>query len=88
MQCVRGREMRKINEMNQMDTGHQMNQMGQDDQMNHSHSLPSLLSSEDCLFLSTPVLRPGHGHKLEQDLACLTSAMTNMSVCMQVGAYL
>eukprot|EP00092_Neocalanus_flemingeri_P100837 GFUD01128835.1.p1 GENE.GFUD01128835.1~~GFUD01128835.1.p1 ORF type:complete len:208 (+),score=59.93 GFUD01128835.1:93-716(+) len=74
MQCVREREMRQM---------HQMNEMDQGEQMNHSQSLPTMLSSEDRLFLSTPALKPGHGHMLEQDLTSLTSAMTDMSVCMQ-----
>ena len=80
MQCVREREMRHIHEMNQMN---EMNQMEQGEQMNLSQSLPTNLSSEDRLFMSIPVLRPGHGHMLEQDLASLTSAMTDMSVCME-----
>merc|ERR1740124_384491 len=69
MQCVREREMNQIKQMSEVEHSMQMNQ--------------SYLSSEDRLFLSTPSLRPGHGHKLEQDLVCLSSAMTGMSVGMQ-----
>ena len=70
-------------EMNQMDQGEQMNHMDHGKQMNHSQSIPGLHSSEDHLPLSNPSIRPGHDHKLEHDLASLTSAMTDMSVCMQ-----
>ena len=61
-----------------------MNQINQMSEVDHSQQMnPTYLSSEDRLFFSTPSLKPGHGHKLEQDLASLSSAMTGMSVDMQ-----